>query len=57
MGTVAKNGNGCGNGCEKTIDFFSCFSCKNALSLQREKEKTISQIAPFLPNKKKEEST
>jgi len=47
-----------GNGCEKwerlrerlrkNSRFFSCFSSKIVLSLQREKEKTISQIALFL---------
>jgi len=46
-----------GNGCEKwerlrerlrkNNRFFSCFSYKIVLSLQREKEKTISQIALF----------
>ena len=29
LGTVAKNGNGCGNGCEKTIDFFLVFPTKS----------------------------
>ena len=29
LGTVAENGNGCGNGCEKTIDFFLVFPTKS----------------------------
>jgi hypothetical protein len=28
LGTVAENGNGCGNGCEKTADFFLVFPAK-----------------------------
>jgi len=51
-------GNGCGKWerlrerLQKNYRFFSCFSCKIVLSLQREKEKTISQIALFLHKKK-----
>ena len=46
-------GNGCGKWerlrerLRKNNRFFSCFSSKIILSLQREKEKTISQIALF----------
>jgi hypothetical protein len=29
LGTVAKNGNGCGNGCEKTVVFFLVFPAKS----------------------------
>ena len=29
LGTVAENGNGCGNGCEKTADFFLAILAKS----------------------------
>lgn len=29
LGTVAKNGNGCGNGCEKIVHFFDHCSVKS----------------------------
>lgn len=42
-GTVAENGNGCGNGCDKNVAFFSCFALIFVLSLHREKRRKASK--------------
>ena len=52
VGTVAKNGNGCGNGCEEIFTFFSCFSTEFTLSLHREKQrKLIARMLHIFKNK------
>ncbi|MHC6729470.1 hypothetical protein [Segatella copri] len=52
LGTVAENGNGCGNGCEKRVVFFLVSSAKSFYLCSVKKENDFSNRS--IPSQDKE---
>ena len=52
LGTVAENGNGCGNGCEKTAVFFIVFLAKSFYLCSVKRKKRFLKSLYFLHNNK-----
>ena len=53
MGTVAKNGNGCGNGCEKQSIFFLAFPAKTLYLCSVKRKKRFLKSLHFFTTKRK----
>jgi len=52
LGTVAENGNGCGNGCEKTAVFFLVFLAKSFYLCNVKRKNDFSNRSIPTQNKK-----
>jgi len=55
LGTVAENGNGCGNGCEKRVVFFLVSSAKSFyLCSVKRKKRFLKSLYSFTKKKNKQ---